>query len=87
MRRSLMFYILLTALVMLFFGSVFLSEKWARANVWLYIAYWGICAWLTFSALLLAAFDILLIRAANRAKRRLLEAELTRGTIDPPEKK
>ena len=85
MRRSLTFYIMLVALVMLFFGWVFLSEKWAREHVWLFIGYWGICAWFTFSAFLLALFDILLIRAADRAKRRMLEAELVResGKANP----
>jgi hypothetical protein len=86
MRRSLMFYIMLVALVMLFFGWVFLSERWARENKWLYLGYWAVCAWLTLTAMLLAAFDILLIRAANRAKRRLMEAELVRGSGEPPEK-
>jgi hypothetical protein len=81
-----MFYILLAALLMMFLGSVFLSDKWARENMWLYIFYWLICAWLTVTALILAAFDILLIRAANRARKRLLEAELLRETVKPPDK-
>lgn len=84
MRRSLMFYLMLVALVMLFVGWMALSESWARAHPWLYLGYWAVCAWLTMAAVLLAAFDILIIRAANRAKRRLLEAELVRGADRTP---
>lgn len=76
-----MFYIMLAALLMLFLGTVFIPESWARENVWLYIFYWLICAWLTVAGLLLATLDILIIRATSRIRRRKLEAELL-GTPD-----
>ncbi len=73
-RRIIMFYDMIFALVMLFAGSSVLSG-WLRANPLLFLAYWAGCAWLTLLAVLLAAFDILLVSAAGRRARRKLEAE------------
>lgn len=83
-RRIAMFYIMLAALVMLFLGSVFLSDRWAREHVWLFIGYWFMCAWLTLSAMLLAVLDVLIIRAATRAHRRKIEAEFLGKPEDKP---
>jgi hypothetical protein len=73
-RRWAMFILLLTALVMLFAGSTFLSDS--IATPWDFILYWGICAWLTLGAMLLALLDLLLLRAAARRERRRLEKEI-----------
>ncbi len=83
-RRTAMFYIMLAALAMLFFGSVFLSDRWAREHVWLFVGYWLVCAWLTLSAMLLAVLDVLIIRAATRAQRRKLESEFLGKPEDKP---
>lgn len=83
-RRIAMFYIMLAALVMLFLGSLFLSDRWARAHIWLFIGYWLVCAWLTLSAMLLAVLDVLIIRAATRAHRRKIEAEFLSKPEDKP---
>jgi hypothetical protein len=83
-RRIAMFYIMLAALVMLFLGSVFLSDRWAREHVWLFIGYWFVCAWLTLSAMLLAVLDVLIIHAATRAHRRKIEAEFLGKPEDKP---
>ena len=77
MRRSTMFYVLLTALVMLFAGAV-LIDRWLRENLWLLLLWWGLCAWLTLLAVLLAVFDLLLVRAAVRREQRRLARELLR---------
>ena len=76
LRRSMMFWIMLAALVMLFLGSWLLTEKWAREHPWLYLIYWLICAWLTLTGVLLALLDILALRAAQRAARRVLEKQM-----------
>ncbi len=76
MRRAVMFYVMLAALLMLFAGTVFIPDSWARKNAWLYIIYWLLCVWLTVTGLLLAALDILIIRATTRIRKRKLEAEL-----------
>lgn len=85
-RRTVMFYVMLAALVMLFAGTVFIPDAWAREHVWLFIFYWLACAWLTLTGLLLAAFDILLISAASRIRKRRLEEELLRGAGEENEK-
>lgn len=81
-----MFYLMIAALVMLFAGSVFIPDAWARNNPWLFIFYWLACAWLTLAGLLLAAFDILLISAASRIRKRKLEEELLRAAEDETKK-
>lgn len=75
-RRSMMFWIMMSALVMLFLGSLLLSDRWAREHPWLYIGFWAVCGWLTVTGMLLALLDILALRAAQRAARRVLEKKL-----------
>jgi hypothetical protein len=76
-RRVIMFYDVIFALVMLFTGSTVLSG-WLRENPLLFIVYWAACAWITLLAVLLAIFDMLLLRGAARRARRELEAEYLR---------
>ncbi len=72
-RRWTMFALLVAAMAMLFLGSTFLREFLnPREHAVLFIIYWLSCAWLTLTALLLAIFDVLLVRAAARAARRAL---------------
>jgi hypothetical protein len=67
---------------MLFAGSTFLSES---LTPWGFIVYWGVCGWLTLAALLLALWDLLLVRAAARRERRKLEKKiLERHDHDEP---
>ena len=80
-RRSAMFYALLVALSMLFVGSV-LIDRWLREHVVFFLAWWGACAWLTVLAVLLALFDMLVVRAAARRERRRLEREFLRKPPD-----
>jgi len=76
LRRSCMLWFVGIAVVMLFLGSLLLTDNWARKHPWLYFAYWGACSWLTLTGVLLALLDILAIRAAERAMRRVLERQL-----------
>jgi hypothetical protein len=76
LRRLCMFWLIGIAVVMLFLGALLLSDRWGRAHPWLYIGYWAGCIWLTATGVLLALFDILVIRATARATRRRLEQEL-----------
>ncbi|HEX5176695.1 MAG TPA: hypothetical protein VFV83_06695 [Chthoniobacteraceae bacterium] len=82
-RRWTMFYALLAAMLMLFTGAV-LIDSWLRDRVVLLLAWWAACAWLTLLALLLAMFDILVIRAAARQERRRLERQLVRKEAGEP---
>ena len=74
-RRLAMLWLVGSAVVMLFLGSLLLSDTWARAHPWLYFFYWVACGWLTLTGVLLALLDILLLRAAARAMRRQLERQ------------
>lgn len=72
LRRQTMFYVVLVALVMLFAGSTFLAID-PREHPLVFLIFWAACGWLTILAVLLAIFDLLMIRAAARAARRELE--------------
>jgi hypothetical protein len=76
LRRLLMFWVMMVAMVMLFAGSVLMTNDWARAHPWLYLSYWLLCGWLTLLGMMLALMDILVLRAAQRAARRVLEQEI-----------
>lgn len=76
LRRNLMLWLMLVAMLMLFLGAWLISDSWAREHVWVYFAYWAVCTWLTLAGMLLAVFDILIIRAAGRAMRRQIEKDI-----------
>lgn len=84
-RRSMMFWIMMSALVMLFLGSWLLSDRWAKEHPWIYIGFWAVCGWLTITGMLLALLDILALRAAQRAARRVLEKQLVDDMKDKDE--
>ncbi len=48
-----------------------------RAHPLWFILYWFACAWLTLLAMLLALFDVLVVRAQARAARNLLGKQFT----------
>jgi len=76
MRRAAMLWLMGSAVVMMFLGSWLLSDHWAHEHFALYFLYWAACAWLTVAGLLLAVFDILIIRATARAVRRRIEEDI-----------
>jgi hypothetical protein len=74
-RRSVMFFAMLGALVWLFLGATFLDAP-LRATAVLFVLYWLACAWVTLLVVLLALFDLLMVRAAARRERRRLAQEM-----------
>jgi len=76
LRRNMMLWLMAVALLMLFFGSWLLSDDWARKHYALYFLYWAFCLWITLTAVLLAVFDMLVIRATGRAMRRQIEEDI-----------
>jgi hypothetical protein len=72
-----MFISLATALLLLFSGSTFMQsmlnpdEHPAR-----FILFWVICAWLTLTAILLAIFDLLMVRSAGRKAQKTVDETL-----------
>lgn len=79
MRRRTMLGVLALALVMVVAGSTFLHETLNHQDhpVW-FILFWLVCGWLTICALLLALFDVLMIRAEGRAAREVLRKRFSR---------
>ena len=76
-RRKTMFVVMLAALVLLFSGSTFLESALNPHEhpIW-FILFWLLCAWLALTAMLLAVFDMLMVRAAARKAERILRSQL-----------
>lgn len=74
-RRKAMVVLLGLAVLMLVAGfTVFQSVLNPREHPWFVILFWLACVWLTFTAILLALFDLIVIRLeARRAQRALRE--------------
>lgn len=82
-RRTLMFYSILVVLLLLFAGSTFFWPA-LRDRPFLFLAYWGLCAWITLLSVLLALYDLVSVRMeAKRERRRLEEEYLARQKDDP----
>jgi hypothetical protein len=83
MRRRAMLCVLGMAVVMLVAGATFLHEPLNHREhpAW-FILYWLACGWLTICALLLALFDVLIIRAEGRAAREALREQFARAKRD-----
>src|SRR5689334_12649261 len=70
MRRKAMFWTVMVAIVMLFCGATFLAPVLdPREHPGWFIFYWLLCAWVTITVVLLAIFDLLMVRVAARARR------------------
>src|SRR6267154_4715829 len=74
-RRKAMLALLALALLLLILGFTILAPALnPREHPWRVIFFWIACVWLTFTALLLALFDLLVLRSqARRAERELRE--------------
>jgi hypothetical protein len=75
-RRKVMFFLLLAALLLVFAGSTFLASWLSpREHLLRALFFWIACVWLTLTALVLAFFDLLMVRMAARAAQRLLSSQ------------
>jgi hypothetical protein len=74
-RRTVLFFVISAAVLMVFAGAVLL-EGWLAANPWIFIAYWGACIWLTFLSFLLAVHDLLMLRREARRERQRLKGSV-----------
>ena len=83
-RRKAMFVLVLAALVLLFAGSTFLQPALTPREhpVW-FILFWILCAWLAVAAMLLAIFDLLIVRLESRRARRNLQQDLKTNSPGP----
>ena len=53
-----------------------------REHPWFVILFWVACVWLTFTAMLLAIFDLLIVRLQARRARRALREKLESESSD-----
>ena len=80
-RRKTMAAVIAVAALMLIAGATVLQEMLnPREHAIRFILFWLVCAWFTITALLLALFDALMIRAQARAARKQLQQEYQRST-------
>ena len=76
-RRKAMAFLLGVAVLLLISGLTFLQPMLnPHEHPWLVIIFWIVCVWLTFTASLLALFDLLLLRLQARRTRRELRERL-----------
>lgn len=75
MRRSILFFVMLAVMGLVFTGAVFL-DRWLSARPWVFLIYWGICLWLTLLAILLALYDLLMVRSMAGKERRRIADEM-----------
>src|ERR1041385_6397619 len=60
-RRRVMVLVLTAALILMIFGSAVLQKVlYPREHPGWFLFFWLVCAWLTTTAILLAAFDLLM---------------------------
>jgi biotin transporter BioY len=83
-RRNTMFILLLAALALLFSGTTFLQTTLnpRERPIW-FILFWIICGWLTVTALLLAIFDLLIVKIESRRAQRVLRQNLKANSPRP----
>ena len=74
-RRKAMAFLLGVAVLLLISGLTFLAPMLnPHEHPWFVILFWVVCVWLTFTATLLAIFDLLAVRLeAKRAEQALRE--------------
>jgi hypothetical protein len=82
MRRKTMFWTVIVAVVMLFSGATFLAPVLdPKTRPGWFVFYWLACVWVTVTVVLLAVFDLLLVRVQARDEKRALARKIT-GTPD-----
>ena len=76
-RRVVMGAALVGALLLIVAGSTFLREALdPKERTLVFVLFWIACAWLTILAILLALFELLIVRAQSRAARKNLREQI-----------
>jgi hypothetical protein len=84
-RRRVMVLVLTAAIIVMIFGATILQkvlDPHERPGWFLF--YWLVCAWLTMTAILLALFDLLMLRIAARKAERDLRKEMENASSGTP---
>ena len=80
-RRKAMVILLGLAVLMLIAGFTILQSALnPHEHPWFVIVFWIACVWLTFTATLLAIFDLIMIRSESRRAERALRERLESQT-------
>jgi protein-S-isoprenylcysteine O-methyltransferase Ste14 len=79
-RRKTMFALVVIALALLFVGSTILQSVLNPHEhpVW-FILFWLICAWVAVTAVLLAVFDLLMVKSEARKAERILREKFAQS--------
>ena len=78
-RRAVMLGVLISALLLIVLGSTVLQSALnPHERPGLFLFFWLVCAWLTMTAILLAFFDLLMLRTTARNAERELRQEMQR---------
>ncbi len=85
-RRKIMMVAIFAALLLMVAGSTFLGDALnPREHATAFVIFWIACAWLTVLSILLAVFDLLIVRRQARAEqRRVREDVAQKSTADSP---
>lgn len=76
-RRKVMVFVLTTALLLIVLGSTLLQSTLnPREHPGWFISFWILCAWFTVTAILLAAFDLLMLRSEARKAQRAMREKM-----------
>jgi hypothetical protein len=87
MRRILMAITVAIAVIMLVTGlTVFRSWLHPREHPLRFVLFWLACAWQTVLAILLALFDLLLVRAEARAARKAFHEQVADAAAQASER-
>ena len=77
-RRKVMGVALVITITLVVLGSTVLRDPLnPREHVGFFILFWLACAWLTLTVILLAVFDVLMVRAEARATRKAFRDGIT----------
>ncbi len=75
LRRKIMGACVLMACVMLLAGGTVLWRSLTE-EPWAFFVFWAVCLWMTVLSLLLAVYDLLLVRMAARLERERLQRKI-----------
>jgi hypothetical protein len=86
-RRRVMLVVLTMALVLIILGTTVLQRTLdPHERPGWFLCFWLVCAWLTITTLLLALFDLLMVRTGLRNAERELREQIESSPSNPPAK-
>jgi hypothetical protein len=85
MRRIMMAISVALAVIMLVTGlTIFRTWLHPHEHPWRFVLFWLACAWQTVLSVLLALFDLLLVRAESRAARKAFRKQVADAAAQAP---